>query len=227
MHECAGAPSLRSRIAVLGVLSHDEPLRAKLRAAIRETWLPEIVNAGIVTRFAVRVVGYGSSQVIQETRSHGDVLQLAVSTELEQGAGALTSLMGWLTCALYLWPSVRLIGKAEDDIFVHGAGIAAAVTRGLSHADQVGAELYWGTFESFHWSRLKHAPVMWSELAAEGTENCSHAQPSNVMVDGPFPFANRGRCSSSLCASSRACYTHQLCAPSPPLPSPPHPVAVH
>ena len=65
--------------------------------------------------------------------------------------------MWWLACATYAWPRARLIGKADDDTYVHLPGVADHVTQTLSFAR--GAPIYWGQLEAYHWHVGAHRPL--------------------------------------------------------------------
>ena len=176
MHSWSGcsdsSPKRHSESTIIGVLSHDTPRQRQLRAAIRDTWLADFRVHGIDGRFVMRGNVSGESDLL---------LLPNIRAVLGQGAGALVSLMSWLTCASDLWPTARHVGKAEDDVFIHAASVARSLASAASLHD-----LYWGTFEVYHWSTAGHLPVQWREEVSNCT---SRGNGSQDGIWGPFPFA--------------------------------------
>ena len=54
-----------------------------------------------------------------EQRSHG------------RKRGPLVSLFAWWRCAVRAWPRAHFVGKADDDVYVHLAGVAAHLRASL------------------------------------------------------------------------------------------------
>ena len=52
---------------------------------------------------------------VPELRSHG------------RKRGPLVSLFAWWRCAVRAWPRAHFVGKADDDVYVHLAGLGLGV----------------------------------------------------------------------------------------------------
>jgi hypothetical protein len=190
-------------LAAVGILSHDGPYQQHLRDAIRITWLPQLSAASMEGLFVVRGLG-ASVQIQQETRVHDDMLILdAAKAKLGPGAGPLASMLGWLKCAISRWPAARLIGKSEDDVWLHAHGVAAELRAALAlrpTSDYKSTDLYWGSFETYHWAEGAHGARMWKWWPTRDARNCSDlrydaARPlwegnlHPLHAVGPFGFA--------------------------------------
>ena len=191
----------------VGILSRDRgPEQHALRQAIRETWLPELnSHRQVAANFVVRVSDNCTRRcrrAIKEAETHGDMLVMTSSSDLDDSSGALKTLLSWYACAFMLWPSVQLIGKAEDDVWIHSSGVIRDVRSSLGQLRSY-EHLYWGSFETYHWSHKTHAPDMWKWYYTKDIENCSDARydanssaqglwaanPHPLDVIGPFAFA--------------------------------------
>ena len=154
-------PSTVSRshlFAVLGVLSRPN---SDWRHAIRDTWmraLPE--DPAILVKLVMRGIG-ASKTVRQEAARFNDTIFLA-APQLDGHSGPLVSALLWLRCASQKWPNSRLIGKAEDDVWLHLPGVFASVRASLADIARSGYhELYWGMEETYLWNRTAHRPLAW------------------------------------------------------------------
>ena len=137
-HEtCSAAVDARPLLAALGVMSHISPKQSALRMAIRETWLPEAAAARMAARFVLRADpgADGAAEAAaarHEAAVHGHVLLLPrVRARQGQGAGALSTLMGWFDMAPLCFPAATLIGKAEDDVWIHLPSVAPFLQQSL------------------------------------------------------------------------------------------------
>ena len=96
-----------------------------------------------------------------EAVAHGDIVLLNAPAALQRIAGPVRSTMLWFACAIRTWPRARLVGHAEDDVYVHLAGAARHLRVSLEQlpAPSSGSLplMYWGHFKCFHWSRRLHA----------------------------------------------------------------------
>ena len=141
-------------LAVVGILSLEEHVRH--RHEIRETWLRRSPEAGIVARFAIHGLD-ARADVIDEATKHSDITFLRAPAVMSCKAGALRKLMLWLRCAAAAWPNAAMIGKADDDVWLHLPGVSAHVSRSLAvlgwqsalEASQRGG-LVWASMESYH-----------------------------------------------------------------------------
>ena len=132
------------RLAVVGILSPDEHIG--LRERLRSTWLAS--DPRILARFVLRGVQTLVAS-INESDIYQDLVFVNAPAQMPRKTGPLLKLMRWLECAAVAWPQARLIGKADDDTYIHLTGVADHLERTLSFAN--GAPIYWGSFESFHW----------------------------------------------------------------------------
>ena len=157
-------PDTLPRLAALGILTLEEHVRH--RREIRATWLRRAPEAGITARFVLHGLG-ARTDVLGEAAQHGDVTFLRAPAVMSCKAGALRKLMLWLQCAVAAWPQAAMIGKADDDVWVHLPGVAAHVARSLAllgwrsaaEATEPGSGLVWASFESYHWHEGVHRPV--------------------------------------------------------------------
>ena len=135
MRMCAARDAEARHLAVLGVLSTGTP---RFRQAARDTWLSELVRgSGILTRFVIRAGDGGPSmEEIAEQRAHGDIVFVDAPAGLERAAGPLRSLFLWWECALHAWPNVPLIGKADEDTWLHLRGVASLLTRSVRECER-------------------------------------------------------------------------------------------
>ena len=126
-----------NHLAVIGIFSPDEHIG--LRMQIRGSWL----NASaprILTKFVMRGVGTLTNS-IDESATHGDVVFVNAPAGMPRKSGPLLKLMKWLECAASAWPAVELIGKADDDTYVHLPGVLQHLDQTLAFA--AGAPIYW------------------------------------------------------------------------------------
>jgi hypothetical protein len=158
MHFCA-LPDPSPRLAVLGVLSVDS--HTTYRREIRESWLAA-PSSEIVVKFVLRGLG-AAVDTVAEAGAHDDMLFVRAEAGMPRKSGPLMSLSLWLQCALVAWPAASLIGKADDDTWVHLPGTAAHLRGSLAtlqaqdpaHAPPL---MYWGLMESYSWELHSHRP---------------------------------------------------------------------
>ena len=157
---CSQPEDDRILLGVLGV--HSFLGKHALRAAIRQTWLTSVPD-DIVAKFAMRSEGSEGKGTRLEAVAHGDIVLLNAPAALQRSAGPVRSTMLWFACAIRTWPSARLVGHAEDDVYVHLAGSARHLRASLEQLPAPSGEslplIYWGHFKCFHWSRRLHAAV--------------------------------------------------------------------
>ena len=83
----------------------------------------------IIVRFALR--GLGASAAVRAERANftrngvSDVVLLDAAANASRARGPLASLFCWYRCATTAWPRARLVGKADDDVWLHLPGISA------------------------------------------------------------------------------------------------------
>ena len=140
---CA-APDARALFAVLGVVTHQQ---SSFRHSIRRTWLPS-PEAGVVTRLVMRGLN-ASAAVIDEAAQFGDTIFLPSSAHLSKDVGPLLSTWQWLECAVSAWPRAALVGKAEDDVWVHLPGVLESLRAGSAALGNIDLRsMYWGMIET-------------------------------------------------------------------------------
>lgn len=145
------------RLAALGILSYDSSRQSAMRDAIRETWLPVLRDADTIDAAFVMRGQHASAVVRRESAQHGDLVLLpSLRSNVTKRGGPLLSLMGWWRCALARWPGVQLIGKAEDDVWVSGEGVARALRRALALRPPM--DTFWGAMESYTWATKRFDP---------------------------------------------------------------------
>ena len=95
-----------------------------------------------------------------EAATHRDILFLNASSLLGRTAGPLKSLVSWYDCSLRAFPKVQLVGKCDDDMWMHPLGMEDLLSRSLKQRDGSfpGAEVLVGRFERFVWYRNQSLP---------------------------------------------------------------------
>lgn len=148
---CASIDS-SPHLAVIGILSPDEHIG--LREQLRATWLAS--EPRVLARFVLRGVNALAAS-LNESHMFGDIVFVKAPAQMPRKTGPLLKLFLWLQCATVAWPQAQLIGKADDDTYVHLPGIADHLEHTMRFAN--GAPIYWGSFESFHWQLDRHRPI--------------------------------------------------------------------
>ena len=190
MSFCAPADPT-ARLAVLGVLSSEE---SPFRRELRRTWMKSEVENGILPRFVIRGVN-ASASVRREAEQHGDVV-FVEAPALDRSRGPIVSLMLFLPCALQAWPNARLIGKADDDVFLHLPGIALHLQQTLVAAQNATGfstpHVLWGSLETYHWDSVRGTQsgfaflYGWESGPASEKTNCRRTRKGLI---GPYHFA--------------------------------------
>ena len=165
-----------------------------------------------------------SAEQVAEAAAFGDVVFVDAPSSLDRAAGPLHSLLLWWRCALLAWPRAALIGKADEDTWLHVRGIASLLTQALhasEHALRLGTrlggrppKLYWGVMETFSWEIRRREPTRWNYAfrSKGGAEPCegaaawqqrTTAEPGNgsrpeATLVGPFHFAKVFTMSSGM-----------------------------
>ena len=189
-----GAADPTPRIAALGIVSaYDRP---KFRFQARASWMAGAARrarelaGGMACRFVMRGQN-ASAGLLSEAATEGDVLLVKAPT-LNRLSGPLISLQLWLDCALEAWPNAAMIGKADDDVWVHVPGVELHLQLTLAavrNQSQVTRPLvYWGVHETYHWSKQTNLPegfaYLWGWNAKDEERDCARAQRI-----GPYFFA--------------------------------------
>ena len=151
-------PDPTPRLAVLGSLGIEE--HSATRSAIRRTWMSRGSMSGdVLPFFVLRGVGARES-TISEAAARGDIIFLETNASQPRTSGPLSSLLLWLECAIVAWPAASLIGKTEEDVWLHLPGIAHRLRldmRAIQSRQQKGLEkgsssaslrIYWGLMET-------------------------------------------------------------------------------
>ncbi|KAL1510928.1 hypothetical protein AB1Y20_005756 [Prymnesium parvum] len=155
-----------SRLAVLGIFSADAHIAH--RREIRHSWLHSSPESGIAAHFVLHGRG-AHSLVLDEAVRHGDIVFLDGEAEMHRKQGPLAKLLLWMRCAAAAWPGALLVGKADDDTWVHMSGVARQLRASLSGG---GRYIYWGRTETFHWYERAHRPAAFAGRYGRG-EHCT------------------------------------------------------
>ena len=197
-------PSLEPLLAALGIFSIDEHERQ--RRDIRGSWLAE-APASIRVRFVLHGLGALNTS-LAESLLHRDMVFLRGQARMQCAHGQLRKQFLWLQCATTAWPLATLIGKADDDAWVHLFDIEHALVRTLAELGAPGSngtlyDIYWGTMESYHWHATMRRPVGFAgarfafrrlpEGSSSGNgrlEYCLHrSEPTGVRESRQLPRA--------------------------------------
>ena len=94
--------------------------------------------------------GYNASAaVIDEAAQFGDIVFLPSSASLSEYSGPLQSTWQWLECACSAWPRAAMIGKAEDDVWVHLPAVMESLRAGSEALGKFNLRsMYWGMVET-------------------------------------------------------------------------------
>ena len=125
-HGCP-APSEQRLVAALGILSFGP--NADLRQEIRSSWLGSSERS-IVCRFVLRGLDAMPAE-LREASASRDVVFVPELRSHGRKRGPLVSLFAWWRCAVRAWPRAHFVGKADDDVYVHLAGVAAHLRASL------------------------------------------------------------------------------------------------
>ena len=109
-----------------------------------------MMPVGIHSYFVLCGLG-ALKRTIDEARTQGDMIFLHAPARMPCMQGTLRKLILWLRCAQSAWPSASLIGKADDDTWVHLPDVEHTLRHTLlklaleqPHASPL---LYWGSME--------------------------------------------------------------------------------
>eukprot|EP00966_Prymnesium_polylepis_P058719 1359906-Prymnesium_polylepis.1 len=186
-------PDPAHRLAVLGVFTVEEN---RLRRSAARTWMSETASRQkpLLARFVAR--GIGDIPVLtSEMQAHGDVVLLAGPSEMPRSNGPLLTLLLWLECSLAAWPNATLIGKADDDVWVHADATAAHLQGSLDALREPrlqGADtpyMYWGLMETYKWSLTVHRPMRFQYKFGSLQAACAVENVLNHTVVSPIHFA--------------------------------------
>jgi len=195
-------------LGALGIFSAAE--KPVFRHAARRSWLSGAAAleaaGGLACRFVIRGQN-ASAELLREVRSTADILLLDAQP-LDRVRGPLVSLVLWLDCALHAWPSARLIGKADDDVFIRLAGVQRHLqltfeaVRARSHSKPL---LYWGVHETYNWDNDSSLPSGFSFLFGHNEEAekkpCGRSGGRSGTRIGPFHFVRARHRRSALSLS--------------------------
>ena len=186
-------PSSTSLLAAIGVIGSFE--RAEFRASHRALWSRANVPCSLVVRFVLR--GLGASRAMRgEAAAHNDVTFVRAPEDGPRARswGPLVSLVGWYECALTAWPRARLLGKAEDDVWLHLPGVEAHLLRTLESLQRAGVaapeeRLYWGVMEQYSLLHEPNASLRGHPFVGFGFRPAKRACADRRGGEGPFSFA--------------------------------------
>ena len=200
-------PDSTPALGALGVMSAEG--RHSFRSVIRSTWMPDSEATANPNRLLVRFVLRGlkaSVDVVAEATEFRDVVFVAALATLPRTVGPLHSLFGWWRCTLSAWPNAKLVGKADDDVWIDLPGIewqllaTRRALRGRPRESTLPAEdrlpledrLCWGLMETFHWSFEDRRPYGFRFKYGYPGASCYNTPDLNksgtIRSSGPFHF---------------------------------------
>lgn len=144
---------LTPRLAILGIFSADEHIDHRRE---QRGWLHAAQDDSIIGRFILHGLD-ARAVVLEEGDAHGDMIFLRAPAMIARKVAPLQKLMHWLECASVAWPNTQLIGKADDDTYVHLQAAARHLRQSLLALP--GREIYWGNIEVYHWHLRWHRPI--------------------------------------------------------------------
>jgi hypothetical protein len=183
------------RLAVLGILTPDEHVAH--RRVIRNSWLASTHSTNILTRFILRGLGARVTS-LNESITHRDMIFVRAPAAMSRKVGPLLKLMRWLDCATTAWPNARLIGKGDDDTWVHLGGVEHHLSHSLQSLS--GAPMVWGLLEAFHWHLGIHRPTGFAgpfSTRGRGLELCRRRHIPATMLVGARAELSYGRVRSA------------------------------
>jgi hypothetical protein len=153
---------------------------------------PGFVPESILTRLVLRGMN-ASAAILDEAETYGDTVFVQADAGLSLNRGPLMSTLLWLRCAVEAWPHADLIGKAEDDSWVHLHEVERLLRSALGGMAQMGvAHLYWGTrYETYHWNATAQRPLgfgrPWAVYGDHYLERkvTTHGPNAGSFVGGP------------------------------------------
>ena len=184
------------RLAILGVFTADE--HGARRSVVRHWLTPtggDPHGSGLLARFVAR--GQGSTPLLdQEAVEYGDVVFLRAPASMSRNNGPLLTLILWLECAVFAWPHATLIGKADDDVWVHVDATTAhlqgslrALRDSVTPSSDQTPQMYWGLMETYGWSFTSHRPIGFGYKYGRGIQSCTVKNQSNHSFLHPIHFA--------------------------------------
>ena len=208
-HFCP-APSQALWLAVLGIFSTEKNAHARLE--IRDSWMAA-APPSMLPRFVLFGLGV-PSHLREEATRHTDILFLRERSGASCTHEPLRKMLRWLSCATKAFPRAQLVGKADDDAFVHLPGIEMHLRASLAEAGV--HRLYWGQMETFFWDSALHRPAKhsWPNWRLARNESCTHSS----SLRGPFAFAKVRRTHTSSLPSARPPWS-LTCTRVPPTPT--------
>ena len=189
----------RNLLSVLGIVTTQQ---TNYRQAIRDSWMRH-GEASSVTKLVMRGLG-ASKQLLREAAAYRDIVFLPERERQPKASGPLISTLLWLSCAVVAWPNAALVGKSEDDVWLHlpdiydslRGSMAALRARGVDH-------LYWGLMEYYHFNESSGRPINWlrPSVGWQDTARGVADQMSPKALDGAVRVRQRrvvlsfaGRC---------------------------------
>ena len=150
----------RNLLSVLGIVTTQQ---TNYRQAIRDSWMRH-GEASSVTKLVMRGLG-ASEQLLREAAAYRDIVFLPERERQHKASGPLISTLLWLSCAVVAWPNAALVGKSEDDVWLHlpdvydslRGSMAALRARGVDH-------LYWGLMEYYHFNESSGRPIGFGQV---------------------------------------------------------------
>ena len=172
-------------LAVTGILSHEEHLANRL--AIRYSWMPATQHVGLLFRFVMRGSN-ASVQVQREAQQAQDIIFVPSAAVMQRSVAPLASLLGWFRIVVRRWPNAELYGKADDDIWLHPAGVANSLQASMASLQALNknAQMYWGMMEASNWNTSRRQPTGFVPIRMLAT--CRTAKERAAPMHGPFYY---------------------------------------
>ena len=195
----------------LGIISAPEYIERRL--SMRTSWmqLPNVgPNKPVSAQFVVRSRGappWLSALLKSEQATHGDMLPMAsIAWNETRARGPVLSVAAWLAHAAAAFPRATLVGKVDDDAYIHTVELEALLRGVVSQLAPQVDRLYLGSMSWFHWfpKIFERSGFGWTFSNAWGYgDGCRNATSAAIRCGshqrigssddcgtctGPFPF---------------------------------------
>ena len=179
-------------LAAIGVLSGGGKKYEARRAVLRQAWVADPPSE-IAVRFVMRCGGLPPDA---RERHEPQVLCTNVLASEDRFRGPILALLAWYEHAEHAFPTARLFGKADDDVYLH----LPTILRQLA-AIPVEASSY-ALYGTFSWWHLLHEPgrrfhfaayaprQSFIRIAARRCGLVERCNEPNISCWGPFPYPN-------------------------------------
>ena len=184
-------------LGMIGIFSFET--NRQYRDVIRQTWGHTGQPYGLHSRFVMRGL---HTNAREEEEAFGDIFFLEeLEARLSRRIGPLLTLISWMRAALAAWPRAQLIGKADDDVWVHLPGVALHAQSALAELKNKHdiSNMLWGVVETFHWVLNRDSPIGFSYGYGHNWR-CAH----RILLDKESVAENWKRPSADVAAMGRS-----------------------